>query len=906
MSAPRIPKRWLVLLRLLLPRPLHDEALGDLAELASLIEAREGRKAAEAAIRREVVRLAMRAPSLRAGSRRLTWMRSRLSQPTSRFPTGSIMPSIRYALRSLARAPGFTAITVLTLALGIGANASVFSVVESVLIRPLPYEDPGSLRFVWTEMRNRDVERFFTSFPMFQDYERDLRSFESLGFTTPLAFALTGDGADPEQVDAAGVSIGFFETLGIQPVAGRTLQAHDFLPGEMLGPGGASPPTAALISHGFWVRRFGGDPGALGATLELDGQSVEVAGVLPPDFTFELPPDVADAGRPEIWTAHRVDFAQANPLNAFSFVVGRLAAGATDAQLDEEMDRLGAELRQRNEAFAGAGLGLYARPLLDDLVRSVRPMILALLGAVGFVLLIACANVANLVMVRASTRDREAAIRLAMGGGRGQVALPFVVESVLLAGGATALGVAFAWAGVAVLEGLLPPGMPRAGRISVNGAVLGFSVLAGGLSAILFGLLPALHGMRPDLATLLKDRSSVRTASRTFRDGIAVGEVALSVALLVGAVLMVRSMAALQNTDPGFDSDGVLTLTLAPPAGRYPDLGSHEAFRSQVQARLEAIPGVEYVGAASPLPMRDGFLWGRYGDEAAIADPSAFRQANYRVVQPGYLDVMDTPLLEGRRLVRADDNEGFAVVMVDEVLAESMWPGESAVGKRLLVRFANPEPQWVDVIGVVGAQKQMTMDERPRETIYFTPSFAQWTGPLRWTVRTAGDPTALGPDVVRTINEIDSNMPVTELRPMSDFVSDSMAGTRFALALLGAFSSVALVLSLVGLYGVLSSLVAQRRAEIGVRLAFGAEANGVLRIVVGRALGLAVVGIASGFVLAFGLGEVLSAVVVGVSSRDPLTYLVVGTLFLLVSVFAAVTPALRALRIDPVEALRGQ
>lgn len=817
-----------------------------------------------------------------------------------------MMPSIRYALRSLSRAPGFTAITVLTLALGIGANASVFSVVESVLIRPLPYDDPGSLRFVWTEMRNRDVARFFTSFPMFQDYESELASFESLGFTTPMAFALTGDGIDPEQVDAAGVSLDFFPTLGIHPIAGRALEATDFLPGEMIGPGGASPPTAALVSHGFWVRRFGGDPSVIGSTIELDGQAVEVAGVLPADFTFELPPDVADAGRPEVWTAHRVDFAQANPLNAFSFVVGRLAPGVTDAQLDQELERLGVELRQRNEAFAAAGLGLYARPLLDDLVSTVRPMILALLGAVGFVLLIACANVANLVMVRASTRDREAAIRLAMGGGRAQVALPFVVESVLLAALATALGVAFAWGGVAILEGLLPTGMPRAGRIAVNGTVLGFSVVAGGVSAVLFGLLPALHGMRPDLATLLKDRSSMRTASRTFRDGVAIGEVALSVALLVGAVLMVRSMAALQNTDPGFDGDSVLTLTLAPPSGRYPDLGSHQAFRADVAARLAAVPGVEAVGAAAPLPMRDGFQWGRYGDEAALADPSTFRQANYRVVQPGYLDAMSTPLLEGRRLEASDDQDGLALVMVDEVLAESMWPGESAVGKRLLVRFANPEPQWVDVVGVVGAQKQMTLDEAPRETIYFTPSFAEWTGPLRWTVRTATDPAAVGPDVVRVIEAIDSNMPVTELRPMADFVSDSMAGTRFALALLGAFSSVALMLSLVGLYGVLSSLVAQRRAEIGIRLAFGAEANGVLRIVVGRALGLAVVGIAAGSLLAFGLGEVLSAIVVGVSSRDPLTYLVVAALFLVVSVFASVTPALRALRIDPAEALRGR
>ena len=903
---PRLPR---IALRVLLPARRWNEVLGDLEEMYRAKVRSRGEAAARRWLRTETMRLVLSFPSLyrRVRFPRPELIRDLLDAEHRPFHTEMLMRHLKHAFRALIRAPGFTTIAVLTLALGIGANTAVFSVAEAVLFRPLPYDDPEELQFIWSEMRNRDVQRFFTSFPMFQDYERELTAYESLGYMTPLTFAVTGDGMDPEQVDAAGVSPNFFSTLGVAPAIGRTFTSEDFLTSDGGAAfGGVSPPWAGYLSHDYWMRRYGGAPNAVGQTIELDGRTVEIAGVLPEDFSFELPPDVGTGGRPEIWTAMPVDYAASNPLNAFSFVVGRVAPGVTEAQISGQMERLATSLHQQYEPMASAGLGLYSRPMQADIVSSIRPMLLALLGAVAFVLLIACANVANLVLVRASTREREGAIRVAMGGGRTHVILPYLAESGILALTATLLGIGLAYLGVEALGGVTPEGMPRLAEVSVNGTVLTFSIFAGVLSAVLFGLAPVTKGLRPEAASLLKDRSAVKVGSRSLRDGVAVVEVALSVVLLVGAVLMIRTFSELQSQDPGFDAESVLTFTVNPPVTRYADAEAQAVFRRQLKESLSRIPRVQAAGAASPLPMRDGFGWGRYGDEEALADPSAFKQANYRIVEPGYLDAMSTALVEGRLLTEADNADGLDVVLVDEVMADQMWSGESAIGKRLLIRLIGPEPTWVNVVGVVEPQKQMSLAEIPRETIYITAGFAGWLGGLRWTLRTTGEPTAIAGEVRQAVAELDGQVPVTELLPMTTHVERSMASTRFALTLLTLFGAIALTLALVGLYGVLSSLVAQRRTEIGIRMAFGAEGGSILKLVARRGLGLAALGVFAGLVAAFWLGQGLSTLLVGVSPRDPLTFAAVAALFLAVSAVATLVPALRAVRVNPVESLRAE
>ncbi len=815
---------------------------------------------------------------------------------------------LRYALRSLAKSPGFAAVAVVTLALGIGANTAIFSVVNTVLLRPLPYEEPEELVLLWGEMTNRGVTEFPHSPPDFRDYQRESTLFEGIAAVVTFPQPVGGEDGDPEQIETGAVSWNFFDVLGVEPALGRDFAPEDAEPGEPQPgqPPGFSPPATAILSHRLWQQRYGADPDVLGRRIDVAGFPVTVVGVLPPDFALHMPPDAGLARNAELWTALRLDYDATPRGNVFLSVVGRLKDGVTLEQARTEMDRIAGLARERFQGWETAGFGLDVVFMHEHLTRSVRPLLWALMGAVAFVLLIACANVSNLLLVRATTRERELAIRRAVGGTRGRLVRQMLLESGLLALAGAVLGLAVARGGIDLLTALRPEDLPRLDAVSLDAGVLGFTVAVAGIAALLFGTLPALHGTRSHLAESLRDRGASGDAGRvrTLRSGVVVGEVALCLVLLIGAGLMVRSFASLQDVDPGFRPEGVLTFSLTLPQPRYPLPADRARMNRQLLERLGSIPGVEAVGAALPLPLSGQAMNGRYGPEEALAEPERFRQADYRAVLPGYFRAMGTRLLEGRTFTAADEADSAAVVVVDEVLAERMWPGESAVGKRFVVRVTTPEPQWVEVVGVVEHQRHASLAEEGRETIFYPDRFVGSFGQLTWTLRSSGPPLSVLEAARREVHALDPRIPLADVRPMENYVREAMAPTRFTLILIGAFGAVALILASVGLYGVLAYTVRQRTAEFGVRMAFGAGSRSILGMVVRRGMALTAVGVGVGVLAAMGLTRLMSGLLVGVAPTDPLTYLGISLLFLAVAAGACLLPALRATRVDPATALR--
>lgn len=817
------------------------------------------------------------------------------------------MRDLRFGARSLMRAPAFTVVAVLTIALGVGANTAIFSVVEAVLLRPLPYDAPDRLVTVMSEMRNRGVEDFPLSPPTFLDLTDATPSLESIAGVSTFQQPLAGEGGAPMQLDAAFVTRDFLKVLGVQPALGRDFTDADVVPGDPNATPGAPGflPASAILSHGLWQQRFGSDPQIVGRVIDLGGAPTEVVGVLPADFEFLMPAELQLSPDPDVMIAARIDFAAAPRGNVFLRGVGRLAPGATLDQLRSQLDAVGADIRDRFQISATAGTYFVTTPLHDDLTASVRPLILALMGAVMFVLLIACANVANLFMVRAATREKEMSVRAALGGARRRIFRQVLVEGLLLAVVGGLLGVVIAGVGVELLLRLNPSNMPRLDGVGLDGRVLAFTVGATAVAALLFELLPAVKASRPDLASALRDRgrTGARRGQRRFRDAVVVGEIALSLVLLLGAGLMIRSFVALNRVDPGFDADGLTTVEVNPPATAYPTIEQRLAFVDRMQRRLEQIPGVVAATGAFPMPMDGNLANGRWGTAEAEADPEQFRQADMHFVLPGYFETVGTSLIEGRTFGAADQADSTLVVVVDRTLAEQAFPGRSAVGESILTRAVTLEPQWVQIVGVVEPRHHVSLTTPPNPTIYFHDRYAGSFVGMTWAVRTAGP--AVGIDALRrAVEEIDPNAPVSNVRPMSAAVSEAMAPTRFALVLIGVFSVMALLLASIGLYGVLAYAVRLRAGEFGVRMAFGAERPSILRMVVGQGLALAGAGIAVGLVAAALLGGTVSAILVGVSPRDPVTFATVPLFFAVVAALASVIPALRATRVDPAVTLR--
>jgi putative ABC transport system permease protein len=812
----------------------------------------------------------------------------------------------RHALIALRRSPAFSAIAVLTLALGIGANTAIFSVVRAVLLAPLPYDEPHELILLWGELRNRDVLHFPTSPGDFRDYQEQADLLEDLAAVWTFPQPLVGDG-EPVQIDVASVTHNFFELLGVEPELGRA-----FLPDDgALGEAGAQPGTPGflaprvVLSHGLWQQRFGEDPNVLGRTIELFGTQAEIVGVMGPGFELLMPPHAAVEQDVDLWVAARLDFANAPRNNVFMRPVGRLKDGVSLEAAQAQLDQIAASLTETQPTKGTAGYAIRAESLHGDLTAHVRPVLFALQGAVAFVLLIACANVSNLLLVRGAGRERELAVRAALGGSRVRLLRQLSLESVILAAVGALFGLLLGAGGIRLLLALRPENLPRIDNVRIDAAVLGFTVLAAALASLIFGSLPAAQASRPDLSGALKERPGGSLAGRKrFRMAMVVAEVALSLVLLIGAGLMVRSFVAIGRVSPGYRAEGVLTFDIALPQTRYPEGPDRAAFQDAFTARLLSIPGVESVGATFPLPLTTGLMNGRYGLEEALTDPQAFRQASYRAVLPGYFETMGTRVLAGRTFSEADNADSALVVVVDAPLAERLWPGRSAVGERLLVRAITPEPEWMEVIGVVEHQRSESLAADGMETIYFSDHYMGVFGNLTWTVKAGADPATIVDEVRAELSAHDSNIPIDNVRPMQDYVNQAMAPTRFALTLIGVFAVLALLLASVGLYGVLAYGVRQRTAEIGVRMAFGAETRGILKLVVGQGLALAGIGLLIGIVASVGLTRVMEPLLVGVTPTDPATFVAISGIFVLVATLACWIPAHRATRVDPVTALR--
>jgi putative ABC transport system permease protein len=822
-----------------------------------------------------------------------------------------------YGLRTFRKHPAFAVTAIATLALGIGATAAIFSVVNAVLLQPLPYSEPSRLVHIWQDMRNRNVQDFPWPPADFHDLRTSATMFEGVsGLATGRQVVVREDG-ETEQIRTGTATPNLFRVLGARVALGNDFTDADGTPpppqqppapapaGAPAAPAAAPappPPPRTILSHEFWRRRFGGDPKIVGSVVQLGPQRFEVIGVLEPGFELLFPPNINIERLPDVWTPLRVNFAAGSRINVFLRVVGRLKPGVSVADAQGQVDALAASLRAQFPIKQTAGVYLRVEPMDTDLVADVRPAILALMGAVSFVLLIACANVANLLLVRAAARERELAVRAALGSTRWRLVRQLLSESVLLAVAAIAVGVALAWAGVRVLLVLGPSNLPRLDRVAIDPAVLTFAALAGLVSAVVFGTVPALRASRPDIMDLLRrsGRASGLASGGWLRNGVVVVEVALSFVLLVGSGLMIRSFVALQRAQPGFDPNGVFTF-FVPNQG---NAQARQAFMRDFRDRLLALPRVQGVTAANPLPLDGREALARWGTLDALTDPSKFQQATLHTVLPGYFETMGTRLIEGRTFTDADNRGESTAIVIDRVLASKAFPGRSAVGQTLLLRFRTQEPERVEVVGVVDHQRHRTLAADNREAIFLADGQVGHGVANRWAVRASGDLNELIPGMRTALRELNPRAGAIELQPMIAFVGRAQAQTRFALVLIGIFAAIALVLAAVGLYSVLSTSVRQRTAEIGVRMAFGAEHGRIFRMMVANGLRLSAAGLACGVVAAVALTGAMRSMLVGVEPTDPATFAAMTLGFLAIAAVACGVPALRAARLDPMVALR--
>ncbi len=827
------------------------------------------------------------------------------------------MRDFTYAARALRNSPVFAVTAIITIALGIGASAAIFSVTNAVLLRPLPYKDPQRLFFAASDMRKRHVRDFPFSNANFIDLQNGGKdAFDELGAVTTGRQPSPREDGTPEQIRLGVVSTNFFRLLGAHVNWGRDFQDSDGIPrppppppgAANTGPPPARLPTFAILSYEYWQRRYGGNTSILGQEMKtLRGNGPIIVGVLEPGFQLLTPPSFELELAPDVWIANRMAYDEANRRNVQWQVIGRLRQGAGLVQAQTAADAVAAQDRKIDPIEETAGYAIRIEPMHAYMVAEVRPAILALMGAVIFLLLIACANVANLILVRSSVRERELAVRTALGGTRWRLMRQMLAEALLLAAGGAILGLGLAWLGIHELLVIAPENLPRLDSIRIDPQVVLFTTLAAFAAAALFGFLPALRASRPDVMQVL--RSSGRTsglgAGRFLRAGVVVAEVALSFVLLIGSGLMFRSFLALQHIDPGYITSGVLTFNLqgifTGPQQKPEELA---AIQRNIRERLSALPGVEAVTASGPFPLAGGFSPVRWGLEPALADPSKYQAADFQFVLPGYFETMHTRLLDGRTFTEADNAPDRKLVIVDEVLAKKAFPNESAVGERILTRVVTPEAEWVEIIGVVAHQRDVSLAEPGREQIYFTDGFVGYGAAGVWALRTAGDPGLLSRPAREAIKKINPNLLITELQPMASLVEKSQAGTRFSLLLIGVFAVIAALLAGVGLYGVLSTVVRERTAEIGVRMAIGALPTDIFKLMVGYVVRLTSIGIIAGLVAALFLTRAMVSMLVEIKPADPITYASMIALFLLIAATSSWVPAQRAAALDPTDALR--
>lgn len=817
----------------------------------------------------------------------------------------TVRQDLLYAIRVLIQSPGFTLVAVLTLALGIGANTAIFSVVYGVLFQPLPYQDPQRLVFVWNRLANVDNSRDFVSPSDFADYKDGATLLEGIAATSYLVdTTILGDGR-PDKIQIVYVSPDLFPLLGVGPAIGQgfTREVVETYESSSSGPD-ARRLRPVILSHELWRSRFSADPGVVGRIEQIDGHDMIVLGVMPQGFRLLTPADAGMQAEVDAWPLLSFNFRNPRWRDERWFrVIGRLEPGVTPAQAQADLEGIAARLRREFPSHQSAGIHVQVEPMHNDVVSHVRATLLALFGSVGFVLLVACANVASLLLARASSRGREMAIRSALGAGRGRILRQMMTESLLLSLLGGVAGLLLARLGIELLTGLRPANLPRVEEIGLSGTVLAFTLVASCLAALLFGTVPAMLSARTGLGEFLKERSTTAAVGRVRLQSLLVmGEMALSLVLLVGAGLMVRSFMLLQEVRPGFDSEGVLTINLPLPGAIERERWG--TFYPQLEQRLAALPGVQAVGAVWPLPLTGISATGPYGLEGESAERWDSNQANYRSVTPGYFQAMGIRLQTGRLMTHADNDARRAAVVIDELMARRLWPGRTPVGERLQVEVEG-ERVSAEVVGVVNHVRHDDLSADDRETIYF--NYATLPTNYAWfAVRGAGGRQALVESIQREVQAVDPDLPVSEIRLMEEHVAEAMAPTHFLLVLMTVFSSVALLLAAVGLYGVLEYMVRQRAREIGVRMAFGARQGNILGLVMGNGLTVAFAGLVIGLLGSFALTRFLASQLFEVTPNDPLTLAGSFLLLLIVAALACCIPALRAMRVDPMITIRGE
>src|SRR5947207_194087 len=808
---------------------------------------------------------------------------------------GDLGQDIRYGLRMFAKNPTFTVIAVLASGLGIGANTAIFSVVNALLLRPLPYKNPDQLVAVWENATHLGFPKNTPSPANFLDWRQQSTLFEGMAAFTERRFNLS-DVGEPERLDGRRVSANIFDLLGVKPIIGRTFVPDENKPGTKV----------VLLNESLWKRRFGGDPSVIGRTVTLNNESYTVVGVLP--ISVRLPG--FGNWRDQVWVPLAFSSEEAAERGThFLEVIGRMKSGVTLPKAQAEMETIAARLAQEYPRY-NVRIGATVNPLHEEIVGNMKPALLILLGAVAFVLLIACANVANLLLARAAVRQKEIALRLALGADRARLTKQLLVESVMLSllGGVVGLG--FAYAGLRVLTRFIPPDIAHADTIAIDGKVLAFTLLIALVTGLIFGLVPASQASHFNLSETLKEGgrdSGAGARGKRLRSSLVIAEVAVSVVLLIGAGLLINSFMHLRNLDPGFRADHLLALSVNLSEVKYPDTARRTAFFDEVVRRVQPLPGVQSVAVAGNLP----FTYN--GDSMSIAvegipdpPPDQWPDVIDRAIGPGYFNAMGIPLVRGREFNDGDTLDTTRGVVIGEKTAKHYWPNQDPIGKRLKPGATTSNTPWRTVIGVVKDVRQNDFIAEPKMQMYFSYKQVEQLVANALIVRTSVDPLGLAMPVRNAIWSVDKDQPVANIDSMENIVAGAVARQRFSMLLLAIFAGLALVLAAVGIYGVMSYTVAQQTREIGIRIALGAKRGDGLKMTVKQGLKLVGLGLVIGLPSAFILTGVMSSLLFAISATDPITFLSISLVVLAVALLASYIPALRATKVDPMMALRAQ
>ncbi|MFY9608133.1 MAG: ABC transporter permease [Blastocatellia bacterium] len=800
----------------------------------------------------------------------------------------TLVQDLRYALRMLLKKPSFTAIVVLALAIGIGANTAIFSVVNAIVLRPLPYKHFQRISMIWMNNPKLGVAQDWHSYPNYMDYKEQNQVFEDMAAFNDRSFNLTGAG-DPVRAVGVWTTASMFSVLGVEPALGRAFTEDEEEPGK---------DQVVVLSNRLWQRSFGGDPGIIGQPISLNGVNRTVVGVMPASFAFP-------EKRTELWIPVALTPQRKQARNSISFkAVGRLKPGVTMEQASADM---GAIAKRLDDQYFQSDYGINLVLLHDQETGKVRPALLILLGAVAFVLLIACANVANLLLARAAMREKEVAIRLALGAGRSRIVRQLLTESALLAVAGGGVGLLLAVGGLNALVALGPADIPRLDQTGIDLRVLGFTLAVSLLTGLIFGLVPALQASKPDLNDSLKEGgrgSAGGIRGMRVRNLLVVSEIALSLVLLVGAGLLIRSFMRLQQFDLGFNPDNLTTMRIQLPGSKYRDGKQVATFYQQLLQRLEAVPGVQSAGAISSVFLTDTPNSTNFTIEGRPVPTGAEAiEVPLDSVSPSYFRVMGIPLLAGREFDDRDVQDSTPVVIINQTFANRFFSGEDPIGKRFVYGGPGPDNPWITIVGIVGDMRRTGFD-RPVRPETFLPEAQNPSGTLTIVARTTAGQASLANGLRNEVWAIDKDQSVYDIKSMHETLSEMMSQRRFNMLLLGIFAAVALILAAVGIYGVISYSVTQRTHEIGIRIALGAAKSNVLSLIVGQAMSLAGIGIVLGMGASLLLTRLMASLLYGVSATDPATFLAIALLLAGVALLACYVPARRAAKVDPMIALR--